>query len=307
LLSTAQILQNFLQENGFSVFICDTIETSTNCRNSAVKAYIVLINERWCISYESQLEFILTLRNNLVNESPIFVPVFFEDIKVYEKYPIVNSFLCNMNGIGVPGGNITPDFFQKIMEVFSAFHVVPSGVGLKFNKKEEELAPTATPEIDSAYVEKSDTSIYHSHDEKSSEQAVNYSKTAKCLCRYLSYRDIPSLITKYVRGKNGLDYGAGTGISTQFLYEQGLDVIGVDVSNEMLVQARNHCPETTFYMIENGTIPLDSETFDLVFSSFVLLELGNEKDMLTYLKEANRMLKKRWSTDSINGEPRNVF
>jgi ubiquinone/menaquinone biosynthesis C-methylase UbiE len=140
--------------------------------------------------------------------------------------------------------------------------------------------------------EANDTTIYHSQDDKSNEQAVGYSKTNQSLSRYLAYRDIPSFIAQYCHGKKSLDYGAGTGFSTQFLQKQALEVTGVDISKEMLTQAILNCPDTSFYLIQNGSIPSMPETYDLVFSSLVLFELGSEKEILTYLEEAKRVLKK---------------
>lgn len=143
-----------------------------------------------------------------------------------------------------------------------------------------------------SHTEADETTIYHSQEDKSNEQAVGYSKTNQCLSRYLAYRDIPSFITQYCHGKKSLDYGAGTGSSTQFLLEQSLDVTGVDISKEMLAQAVLNCPNTSFYLIQNGSIPSTSEAYDLVFSSLVLFELGSEREILTYLEEAKRVLKK---------------
>lgn len=132
---------------------------------------------------------------------------------------------------------------------------------------------------------------YLSQDTKSTETAIDYLKTSKSLSRLLGYRDIPAFIEEYAPGKRALDHGAGTGFSTQFLTVQGLDVIGVDVSEPMLAQAKTNCPSTRFYLIKDGEIPLESDTFDLVFSSLVLFELGSEEDMLAYLNEAKRVLK----------------
>lgn len=137
----------------------------------------------------------------------------------------------------------------------------------------------------------SNTTIYNSQENKSEEQAVGYSKTNQSLSRYLAYRDIPSLITKYVYGTNTLDYGAGTGSSTQFLLNQNLDVIGVDISKEMLSLAKINCPNTAFHLITNGNIPAASKTFDFIFSSFVLFELGSEQEVIAYLEEAKRVVK----------------
>jgi len=133
--------------------------------------------------------------------------------------------------------------------------------------------------------------FYHSGDKKSSSQAKDYNKTAQCVLRYLAYRDVPNLIKKYVLGDNALDYGCGTGISTQFLVDQGFRVTGADVSSEMLIQARLNCPSSDFYLVENTSLPSSPKEYDLVFSSFVLFELDSEKAILNYLNEAKRVMK----------------
>ncbi len=150
-------------------------------------------------------------------------------------------------------------------------------------------------------VKADETTVYHSQDDKSKEQAAGYCKTNQSLSRYLAYRDIPSFIAKYSQGKRCLDYGAGTGISTQFLQSQGLEVTGVDVSEEMLSQAALNCPDTSFYLVQNGSIPSMSETYDLVFSSLVFFELGSEKAILAYLEEAKRVLKNEGVFIAVTG------
>lgn len=133
---------------------------------------------------------------------------------------------------------------------------------------------------------------YHSDKDKSHAQAIRYSKTHESIHRYLAYRDIPSIIRKYFPKGKALDYGCGTGYSTQFLKDLGFDVCGVDISKQMLHQAQIKYPNLCFALIENGIIPFKAFTFDLVFSSFVLLEIGTQNDIIDYLKEAKRVMKK---------------
>lgn len=142
-----------------------------------------------------------------------------------------------------------------------------------------------------AHTEADETTIYHSQDDKSNEQALEYSKTFQSLSRYLAYRDIPFFIAQFAQGKETLDYGAGTGFSTQFLQEQGLHVAGADISEEMLAQAIVNCPDTSFYLVQNESIPVAPETYDLIFSSFVLFELASENEIVKYLEEAKRVMK----------------
>jgi ubiquinone/menaquinone biosynthesis C-methylase UbiE len=54
---------------------------------------------------------------------------------------------------------------------------------------------------------------------------------------YLAFRDLPALIRRYNHGGRALDFGCGTGRSTRFLRNLGLEVIGVDISQAMLDQA----------------------------------------------------------------------
>jgi ubiquinone/menaquinone biosynthesis C-methylase UbiE len=145
------------------------------------------------------------------------------------------------------------------------------------------------------------STIYHSHNDKSAEQAVSYAKANQTPGRYLAYRDIPFYIAKYVRGTKALDYGAGTGFSTQFLLEHSLDVTGVDISKEMLTQAIAYCPNTPFYLMQNRCIPLASNEYDFVFSSLVLFELGSEEEFIEYLGEAKRVMKDEGVLIAVTG------
>lgn len=142
---------------------------------------------------------------------------------------------------------------------------------------------------------------YHSMNKQPAAIAQIYNTTEHAIYRYLAYRDIPQLISKYVAGDKALDYGAGTGISTQFLISQKFQVTGVDVSNDMLKQARINCPTNEFYLLENSSIPLPATSFDLVFSSFVLFELSTPEMVVSYLKEANRVMKENGVFIGVTG------
>lgn len=141
---------------------------------------------------------------------------------------------------------------------------------------------------------------YHSETIKSAAKASHYAKTHDSTHRYLAYRDIPAILDKHPRGRKALDYGTGTGYSANFLYKLGLDVTGVDISKEMLDQAQHNYPTIPFYLMENKSIPLEP-VYDLVFSSFVLFEIGNEKDVIDYLLEAKRMMKKEGLFIAVTG------
>src|SRR4026207_644188 len=55
---------------------------------------------------------------------------------------------------------------------------------------------------------------------------------------YLAFRDLPQIIATHVEGKQAVDFGCGAGRSTRFLKTLGFQVVGVDISAEMLQRAR---------------------------------------------------------------------
>lgn len=140
--------------------------------------------------------------------------------------------------------------------------------------------------------------VYNSADNKTKVVASNYSKTHQTPHRYLAYRDIPKFIRQFVKGRRALDFGAGTGASAEFLYNLGLDVIGLDVSSNMLAEARSNFPYIEFYHVNDLPIHAD---FDCVFSSFVLLELATKQEIIQYLNQSLSFLKENGIFIGITG------
>lgn len=132
--------------------------------------------------------------------------------------------------------------------------------------------------------------IYQSQNERSTEEVAAHGKTDECASRYLSLRDIPALTTKYVLGPRALDYGSGNGITADFLQKLGFCVTGVDINDEMLQHARHRFSTIDFYAVAKGSLPFSSRSYDLVFSSFVLVEIGTKEEMVAYFQEAARVL-----------------
>lgn len=61
-----------------------------------------------------------------------------------------------------------------------------------------------------------------------------------------------------------LDVGCGTGTTDQVLAPRVRSLHGVDVSAEMLVQARQNVPEAEFSWYDGATFPFDDGAFDVV-------------------------------------------
>lgn len=109
---------------------------------------------------------------------------------------------------------------------------------------------------------------------------------------YLAFREIPNIIKRLAKGNKTLDYGCGPGVSTMFLNEIGLEVEGVDICQDMLKEAKKLDIEAPFSLITSGQLPYADHTFDIVFSSFVLLEISNKPELSHVINEIYRVLKK---------------
>ena len=111
--------------------------------------------------------------------------------------------------------------------------------------------------------------------------------------QYLAFRDIPMLIEEHAGTiDSALDYGCGAGRSTRFLKRLGLDVVGVDVSPDMLEQARSKDRSGEYHQISSGHLPFEDSTFDLVFASFVFVEVSRLEEIESVLTEMKRVLRK---------------
>ena len=132
---------------------------------------------------------------------------------------------------------------------------------------------------------------YQSHLDKTGVVVEAYTATKDTTWRYLGFRDISRLLCCHSTVDLALDYGCGTGMSSRLLRSLGYHVKGVDVSPTMLQQAKVDSPDLELSLLTDGTLPFDDETFDLVFSSLVLFEIGSKEDLKAYMAEACRVLK----------------
>jgi SAM-dependent methyltransferase len=125
------------------------------------------------------------------------------------------------------------------------------------------------------------------------QHAGDYAELGMEGTQYLAFRDVPILIQEHAGNiENVLDYGCGAGRSTRFLKRLGFEAVGVDVSQEMLEQARSKDPSGQYHHIPSGHLPFEDSEFDLVFSSFVFLEISRIEEIESVLKEMKRVLRK---------------
>jgi trans-aconitate methyltransferase len=86
---------------------------------------------------------------------------------------------------------------------------------------------------------------------------------------YLAFRDLPSLCERHVNGHRAVDFGCGTGRSTRLLRRLGFDVVGVDISANMIGKARELDPSGDYRVV--GPSPLAEllpGPWNLVLSAF---------------------------------------
>ncbi len=74
-----------------------------------------------------------------------------------------------------------------------------------------------------------------------------------------------------------LDVGCGAGIESKYLASKGLQVTGIDFSQNMLVIARREVPEATFTLCSIEDSASLQKTFDGVFAQAVLLHIAKAK------------------------------
>lgn len=104
------------------------------------------------------------------------------------------------------------------------------------------------------------------------------------LCRY-------QFALQYVDGKNVLDIGCGSGYGADLIASKASEVIGVDISEEAVNYARQHCKRKNIKFYVGDAINLnflkDGE-LDVIISLEVIEHIPN---YFQYLKEIRRLLK----------------
>jgi SAM-dependent methyltransferase len=94
---------------------------------------------------------------------------------------------------------------------------------------------------------------------------------------YLAFRDLPGLIRRHNHGSRALDFGCGTGRSTRFLRNLGLNVIGADVSQAMLDHARALDPSGEYHLIRNDIAgEFAPGSFDIILAAFTFDNMQTE-------------------------------
>jgi ubiquinone/menaquinone biosynthesis C-methylase UbiE len=91
-----------------------------------------------------------------------------------------------------------------------------------------------------------------------------------------------------LRNKKLLDLGCGPGIHAKEYVKRGAEVIGVDLSEEMIRLAREYCPDGKFRKSDAYQLPFQNSSFDIVTSSLLL---DHVDDLSKVVDEVGRVLK----------------
>ena len=136
------------------------------------------------------------------------------------------------------------------------------------------------------------------------DRAEAYSKLEFPGTYYLAYRDLPQIISDHTEGSDALDFGCGTGRSTRFLHRLGFNVIGVDISKEMLKKARELDPKGDYRLVEEKDFSqLEQKTFHLVLSAFTFDNVPTMKKKVSLFRGLKNLLKNRGRIINLTSSP----
>ena len=87
-----------------------------------------------------------------------------------------------------------------------------------------------------------------------------------------------------------LDVGCGFGFDANFMTSRNFDVIGLDLSKEMSITAKQKFPKIDFRQQDIRELDFSLNSFDGIFASFSLIHLP-KKDIPSLLKKFHQILK----------------
>ena len=79
-----------------------------------------------------------------------------------------------------------------------------------------------------------------------------------------------------LNGKKILDVGCGTGRDCKYIEQKGYDVIGIDISKEMLKIAKEKYPKGKFEIMDMTNIDYPDNTFDGIMSNCSVFHIPEE-------------------------------
>jgi ubiquinone/menaquinone biosynthesis C-methylase UbiE len=111
---------------------------------------------------------------------------------------------------------------------------------------------------------------------------------------YLVYRDLPRLFKQFIvqdTHYSAIDYGCGTGDSTNILTAMSFNTLAVDCNQNMLEIGRQKNKLADFQLISNNHVNTSSSSFDFALSCLVFMEVSSVIELTKIFSEIYRILK----------------
>lgn len=119
------------------------------------------------------------------------------------------------------------------------------------------------------------------HDELADDYLDAFSEPSDYLENFVEILD---------QGSRVLDAGCGAGVDTSYLDSQGFEVVGVDLSEEMLRVARENFEGLDFQKMDLRKLDFPEESFDGIVASFSLIYL-EKSDLPSVLEDFSKILR----------------
>lgn len=121
----------------------------------------------------------------------------------------------------------------------------------------------------------------------------SYNTTAKEYAKNVSGICPTNELDKLISMSNGnkiLDIGCGSGEAVKYLTSKGLKVCGIDLSKNLLYEARRISPQSKFIQMDLRNLSFQNNSFDGIVSIGAHLHIS-KKDLPNALNECHRVLK----------------
>src|ERR1041385_2104810 len=121
---------------------------------------------------------------------------------------------------------------------------------------------------------------------------------------FLAYRDLPAIIKNHIQGSKAFDFGCGAGRSTRFLRKLGFEVVGADISEQMLTLARKRDPDGEYRLVTDGNLDgFEANAYDLVLSAFTFDNVPTMERKVLLFKSLKRLLNRSGRIVSVVSSP----
>lgn len=135
-------------------------------------------------------------------------------------------------------------------------------------------------------------------------RAEEYAKLEFANTYYLAFRDLPTIIKQCVTGTRAIDFGCGTGRSTRFVRQLGLETVGIDISPEMLAKAKELDPDGEYRLVPGDDFSqLPQREFDLVVSLFTFDNIAGFEVKARLFRQLGNLLRDSGKLISVVSSP----